>query len=111
MRNQVFTYRGKDLAKPLSDLIVWLKDAEKALRDEMAASEPLKVQKNIIGAVDEVTQLYVTKQSKHRNIIGDILTAENWLRECKRTPRTKWTLDFNELEWLYKPQRIYVKNS
>lgn len=104
-----FLYRGKELIIPLSELIEFLKELEKVTRDEIIGFDTSKFPKTIVGIVGEPQQLYMRAESRHKAILADIVKAENWLRECRRTPRVKWSLDFIELEWLYRPKRIYVK--
>lgn len=101
MQEHRFGYKGRDLIAPLEKLISLLKDAEKEAQDRLAGFDKSNMTKNIMG-LDPATQVYFQLEAKYKNISFERKKAENWLREAKRTKWTKWTLDFSDLEWLYR---------
>ncbi len=101
MQEQKFTYRGKDLIAPLKNLIALLALEEEKANEKLVGFDKSNMTKNIMG-LDPASQVYFQLEAKHKNILFELKKAKNWLREAQRTKWTKWTLDFSDLEWLYR---------
>lgn len=101
MPDHKFVYRGRELEPPLMALVALLKEKEKKAKDELVGFDKSSLPKTII-AIDPATQHYLHLESKFKEVSSDLKRAEDWLREVRRTPRFKWTLDFIDLNWLYR---------
>ncbi len=105
MLSQTFSYKGKELVKPLNQLIKWLNESIVKLELELAAI-PIAKTRHALGPVspDQRQQNGIRSRLSSFNI--DLRTAKDWLRECLRKPREAWALDFHDLRWLYQYQNI-----
>lgn len=103
MLSQTFGYRGKELIKPLSELIKWLEESNAKLDLELIAI-PIAKTRHAIGPISPDQRKQNEIRSRLSTCAMDMRTAKDWLRECLRTPRAVWALDFHDLRWLYQYQ-------
>lgn len=103
-----FNYRGKDLIEPLASLVSYLNFERVKVKEDLLAHDITKTNRSVMNIMDPAAQQHMATESKYKQILGDLVRAENWLREAKRMPRMKWVLDISELEWLHRTQRKYV---
>lgn len=107
MSELLFTYKGKELIRPLSDLLA-LHVADIAAVDERigqhsrADIEAAKAPPRLTGTKQtagelEIRRLLATKT----DLLVKKRETELWLFEARRTPRARWQLDMRDLAALY----------
>jgi hypothetical protein len=106
MSELLFTYRGKELVKPLSALLLMheqdiaavdLEIAQQARADiEAAKKPPLLTAKETPGTLT-VRRLL----AKRADLEKKLDTARRFLFEAKRAPRAEWRLDMDDHQLLY----------
>lgn len=103
MKDQNFTYTGHELAEPLKELIGFLTDSINQAKKDMNVTDEKHKKPFAFGSVMSLSP-YEVRVNEHKR---SIIKANNWLRECQRTPSRSWTLDFSDLDWLYR-QKINI---
>lgn len=105
MQQQIFTYKGKELATKLEILTQKLQFAIKKLEDKSAVQPVMvdgrKLRFPTIEKYEQISKNY----SHNENLnycIASMDRAQNWLMECKREPRRKYQLDLEDLSWIYQ---------
>jgi len=114
MRDHFFDYYGEDLIVPLSDLADWIK-ARIPVLSEAVSNEKSIVENNKqnIRNMNTVTAMASgmpriptsSAELELAEMRASFRKAKNWLRECERLRGAKFTLDFGDLDWLYRPKR------
>ena len=97
-----FTYRGRDLVKPLEELIASI-GAE--LADVEEAIEKLTPSQKLPPKISDIA----TPDSEHRKLerklkalLFELLDAKLMLAEAKRTRWRAWSFDMAQTRWLYR---------
>ncbi len=101
MPGHIFTYRGKELAKPLKDLISFLEPKTQQLENELRQTPAIRSPLPALLRDADYKDPGADIQRKLENVKSNKLKATNWLRECERKPWAKYQLDEAEVHWLY----------
>jgi hypothetical protein len=106
MNELTFRYRGKDLIKPLTELLARF-DADIAATqtqigkhlaaDIEAGRQPPNLMRKATAGEAAVRKL----ESERIELLASRRECELWLAEAKRTPRYEWTLTMRDLANLY----------
>lgn len=59
---------------------------------------------NIERQMDPTYKKYAAVCREYETLKVDLEKAINWLRECRRRPRACYSLDFQDLNWIYRRQ-------
>lgn len=107
MEQQKFKYKGKELYEPLNNLSVKIQERMKSIKStigdfEFKHSSIINNLSAIEKSVDPAFKSYNSLKREYDVLKLDLEKTINWIRECRRSPRACYVLDFQDLNWIYR---------